>query len=93
MKYTHKIIVLALIYGGVQAYEKISPQFLIDDSPSTQISWSTGEPEKSEFHCDGRQYCSEMRSRKEAEYFTYFCPDTKMDGDRDGIPCENDSRW
>ncbi|WP_342748501.1 excalibur calcium-binding domain-containing protein [Marinobacterium halophilum] len=21
------------------------------------------------------------------------CPNTKMDGDRDGIPCENDSRF
>lgn len=44
------------------------------------------------FACDGRQYCSQMRSRSEAEYFLKNCPDTKMDGDRDGIPCENDSR-
>ena len=31
--------------------------------------------------------------RAEAEYFVKNCPNTKMDGDRDGIPCENDSRF
>jgi hypothetical protein len=34
-----------------------------------------------------------MRSRAEAEYFNRYCPNTKMDGDRDGIPCENDTRF
>lgn len=47
----------------------------------------------SPFHCDGRQHCSQMSSRAEAEYFLRNCPDTKMDGDHDGIPCENDSRF
>ena len=46
-----------------------------------------------EFTCDGRQYCSQMRSRPEAEYFLKNCLNTKMDGDHDGIPCENDSRF
>lgn len=45
------------------------------------------------FACDGRQYCSEMNSRAEAEFFVANCPDTKMDGNHDGKPCENDSRW
>jgi hypothetical protein len=45
------------------------------------------------FHCDGRRYCSQMTSREEAEYFLRNCPDTRMDGDHDGIPCENDSRF
>lgn len=45
------------------------------------------------FSCDGRQHCSQMTSRAEAEYFTKHCPNTKMDGDRDGIPCENDTRF
>lgn len=46
-----------------------------------------------DFSCDGRQYCSQMRSRPEAEYFLKNCPNTKMDGDFDGIPCENDTRF
>jgi hypothetical protein len=45
------------------------------------------------FRCDGREYCSQMTSRPEAVYFVRNCPNTKMDGDRDGIPCENDSRF
>lgn len=40
------------------------------------------------FHCDGRQYCSQMRSCEEAEYFLAHCPDVKMDGNGDGVPCE-----
>lgn len=40
------------------------------------------------YQCDGRVYCSEMTSCEEAEWFLKNCPDTKMDGDNDGIPCE-----
>ena len=45
------------------------------------------------FNCDGRIYCSDMTSRAEAEFFSKNCPGTKMDGDHDGDPCENDSRF
>ena len=47
----------------------------------------------SNFKCDGRQHCSQMNSRAEAEFFVRNCPNTKMDGDHDGEPCENDSRF
>ncbi|NTV11426.1 MAG: hypothetical protein HGA47_11715, partial [Zoogloea sp.] len=40
------------------------------------------------FRCDGRKYCSQMSSCEEATYFLQHCPDVKMDGDHDGIPCE-----
>jgi len=42
----------------------------------------------SKYTCDGRQYCSQMHSCAEAKFFITHCPNTKMDGDRDGIPCE-----
>jgi len=45
------------------------------------------------FTCDGRQYCTEMNSRAEAVFFINNCPNTKMDGDRDGDPCERDTRF
>ncbi len=45
------------------------------------------------FQCDGRTYCSQMNSRVEAEFFVKHCPGTKMDGNNDGEPCENDSRF
>lgn len=40
------------------------------------------------FRCDGREHCSQMTSCAEATWFIRNCPNTKMDGDHDGIPCE-----
>lgn len=40
------------------------------------------------YHCDGRTRCSQMTSCEEATFFVNNCPDTKMDGNNDGIPCE-----
>jgi len=40
------------------------------------------------FRCDGRVHCSQMTSCAEAKYFLRNCPGAKMDGDRNGIPCE-----
>ena len=42
----------------------------------------------SRFKCDGRQHCSQMRSCEEAKFFLKHCPNTKMDGNGDGVPCE-----
>jgi endonuclease YncB( thermonuclease family) len=38
--------------------------------------------------CDGRQYCSQMTSCQEAKWFLRHCPGVKLDGNRDGVPCE-----
>lgn len=40
------------------------------------------------FQCDGRTHCSQMNSCAEAKYFLNHCPNTEMDGDGDGVPCE-----
>ena len=40
------------------------------------------------FRCDGRKYCSQMTSCQEATYFLKNCPGAKMDGNNDGVPCE-----
>jgi hypothetical protein len=44
--------------------------------------------EKSEFSCQGKTRCTQMRSCAEATFYIRNCPGTKMDGDGDGIPCE-----
>ena len=41
-----------------------------------------------QFKCDGRTHCSQMRSYEEALYFLRNCPNTQMDGNNDGEPCE-----
>ncbi|ENX34440.1 hypothetical protein F889_01722 [Acinetobacter colistiniresistens] len=45
-----------------------------------------------QFTCDGREHCSQMGSYEEAVFFLRNCPNTKMDGDGDGIPCERQFR-
>jgi hypothetical protein len=68
--------------------------------PSIQISNPTPTklgkyiPPKATYVCDGRQHCSQMGSYEEAKYFIQHCPDTKMDGDNDGITCEGQfNKW
>jgi len=40
------------------------------------------------FQCDGRKHCSQMSSCSEAKLFLNNCRGMEMDGDGDGIPCE-----
>lgn len=40
------------------------------------------------YRCDGRKYCSQMTSCNEAKFFLKNCPGTQMDGNHDGVPCE-----
>ncbi len=64
-------------------------------------AWQNSQPEalsvqkvvevpvvETNFTCDGREHCSQMTSYEEALFFIRNCPNTKMDGDGDGIPCE-----
>ena len=93
-----KLLLLTLIAAaGWQYYQKsttTSDTAFAEVLPqqSEESVGYTYTPE-SRFSCDGRQHCSQMTSRAEAVYFINYCPNTKMDGDHDGIPCENDSRF
>jgi hypothetical protein len=49
----------------------------------------TAEVEHPAFRCDGRTRCPQMTSCEEATYFLRHCPGVKMDGDNDGVPCED----
>lgn len=42
-----------------------------------------------QYRCDGRTRCPQMHSCEEATWFLRNCPGTKMDGDNDGVPCED----
>lgn len=98
------LVYLLLIFIAWHYYQKNTapteivapPEPLLVDEPAAPVYQETElirfEP-TTDFSCDGRQYCSQMRSRPEAEYFLKNCPNTKMDGDFDGIPCENDTRF
>jgi hypothetical protein len=93
-----KILFLALIgFGAWNYFGKQAPSSF-EKAPASAgadglARMALSAPVSQSFKCDGRVYCSEMTSKAEAEYFTKHCPGTKMDGDHDGIPCENDSRF
>jgi cold shock CspA family protein len=40
------------------------------------------------YRCDGRKTCPQMGSCEEATWFLHHCPGMEMDGNHDGVPCE-----
>lgn len=82
------LLLVGLAVGG---YQKFFTSEATYSSPSPALSpLLTAEPPVPipRFQCDGRTYCSQMSSCEEAKYFLRHCPGTQMDGDGDGIPCE-----
>ncbi|MEY4585035.1 MAG: hypothetical protein RJB10_1532 [Pseudomonadota bacterium] len=65
-----------------------NPQSSSEKFTPTPFNAPTVSTSSSSFSCDGRKHCSQMKSCEEAKYFLANCPGVKMDGDRDGIPCE-----
>jgi hypothetical protein len=93
-----KVIIIALIgFTAWNYYSKNSGStqhtVSVPTAVAEQRSDTFYQQPSSHFTCDGRVYCSQMTSRAEAVFFINNCPNTKMDGDRDGVPCENDSRF
>ena len=92
-QFMRKLIVLAVIVAIVwygYYYFKQHRQELAQGS-SDNYSDNSGSKVSSgniQFICDGRVYCSQMTSCEEATFFLKNCPDVKMDGNNDGIPCE-----
>ncbi len=64
----------------------------VDDSEASVtaqlLDQEAASDARSPYQCDGRVYCSQMTSCKEAEFFLANCPGVNMDGGGDGVPCE-----
>ncbi|WP_442970729.1 excalibur calcium-binding domain-containing protein [Roseomonas sp. USHLN139] len=45
-------------------------------------------PSGSGFSCGTKRYCGQMLNCAEAQFYFRRCGVTRLDGDRDGIPCE-----
>ncbi|MEK6482018.1 thermonuclease family protein [Catalinimonas sp. 4WD22] len=41
------------------------------------------------YDCGAKRYCKEMTSCEEAKYYLEHCGLTRLDGDKDGVPCES----
>ena len=60
----------------------------VDSIAPTYVDDEAIQPVAPSFSCDDRQHCSQMTSCAEATYFIQQCPNTQMDGNNDGVPCE-----
>lgn len=63
--------------------------FFIKNNPTISTLKPESTDSAAQYRCDGRIHCSQMTSCAEAKFFLNNCPGVKMDGDRDGIPCED----
>ncbi|MGR9116813.1 MAG: cold shock domain-containing protein [Gammaproteobacteria bacterium] len=77
------VVILAFIYSEVSKRRSYTAPVAM---PMAEVSTEMKEPQ---FQCRGKVWCSEMTSYEEAVFYLRNCPGTKMDGDRDGIPCES----
>lgn len=87
------LLVLALPTAyGVHRYQGShpAPAALVADVPSADPvpRPAAVPPSERAWRCDGRTRCSQMTSCGEATFFLKNCPGTEMDGDGDGVPCE-----
>lgn len=89
-----KLILLVLVgVAGWQIYAKQSVPVITNAdlkllNEPTKSSVLAPVSYEQNYSCDGRQYCSQMKSCEEATFFIENCPNTKMDGNHDGVPCE-----
>lgn len=87
------LIIVAIVIFGFKQYQEFNEAPAIDEVPvltneDTQPMpmYETATPR---FQCEaGKTHCSHMSSCAEATFYIQHCPNTQMDGDGDGIPCE-----
>lgn len=79
------LAVAALVAFGYHSFERQAGSDTTDAQPSPV---SVAREDSMRFRCDGRTHCSQMTSCAEATYFLRNCPGVEMDGDDDGVPCE-----
>ena len=91
------LLVALLAFGAWKGYEKYQSQRAAQQfqgiPQEIDISNNSSRRNRSidiapKFQCDGRTHCSQMTSCEEATFFLKNCPGTKMDGNNDGVPCE-----
>jgi cold shock CspA family protein len=82
------IALVAVLAAGAYGYKRF--QGAPPPQPALSVPQERALPAAAtpNFRCDGRVHCSQMTSCAEARFFLQNCPGTKMDGDGDGVPCE-----
>lgn len=81
--------ILIVIGLAVFIYGKVSKEKSFIDQVKTPTFEIEPIKHAETFTCQGKVWCTEMRSYEEAKFYLDNCPGTKMDGDHDGEPCES----
>jgi len=84
------LAILAAAGLGAYGYLQYTKRVALAEGSASDAPMQLSSP-SSRYSCDGRTMCSQMRSCAEAKHFIRNCPNTQMDGDGDGVPCE--SQW
>lgn len=86
------IVCIAVFLGGRAFYQQTrQPKNITINSVSqTSPARSDNLQTPTNFKCEGKQHCSQMASCEEAAFYLKNCPDVKIDGDNDGVPCERE---
>lgn len=87
------VTLLLLVALGVYGYAQYAKRARAYAPSDTGASFETSAaqlqlPLPTHRRCDGRLHCSQMTSCTEAKFFLQNCPGVKMDGNGDGVPCE-----
>jgi hypothetical protein len=82
------LLVCALLWFGYSQYASRVARFesVLPAPPASLSPAKLSVP--ADFKCDGRNMCSQMTSCREATLFLQNCPGMQMDGNGDGVPCE-----
>ncbi len=86
-----KLFVIAAVLGGLWYYygpAALRPASVPRPVTNAQAASEPATDPVATYRCDGRIYCSQMTSCEEATFFLRHCPGVKMDGNGDGVPCE-----
>ena len=81
------VIVVAIGAYGYSQYQRHTARLAPAAAMASQEA-VVAEPVPSSYRCDGRTHCSQMTSCSEAKFFLKNCPGTQMDGNNDGVPCQ-----
>lgn len=94
------LIIVAIVIFGFKQYQEFNEATAIDEvpvltnedierMPMYETKARTQATATPKFQCEaGKTHCSHMSSCAEATFYIQHCPNTQMDGNGDGIPCE-----
>lgn len=57
-------------------------------APSRRSNAERSAEDSGDYRCGAKRYCTEMTSCSEAMHHFTVCGLSRLDGDRDGVPCE-----